>query len=193
MSIVKEKFILTLSYEMSVDTSTGEILETKLISRKVDSSDIKPSKKVVNSDTEPKLILESNKYYLNDAAISLMNIEPGDKIDIKYEENKNGKFPVIGIDESFGVKGGNKLNKSNTVSFRGTKNLELSKYGSEFKIIPHPSKSDLFVLTSEKTVKIEPPKGDDNIYVEEQDIDLDSIIDEQDANITEIDSSFFKL
>ena len=87
----------------------------------------------------------------------------------------------------------NKLNKSNTVSFRGTKNLELSKYGSEFKIIPHPSKSDLFVLTSEKTVKIESPKGDDNIYVEEQDIDLDSIIDEQDANITEIDSSFFKL
>ena len=106
MSIVKEKFILTLSYEMSVDTSTGEILETKLISRKVDSSDIKPSKKVVDFDTEPKLILESNKYYLNDAAISLMGIEPGDKIDIKYEENKNGKFPVIGIDESFGVKGG---------------------------------------------------------------------------------------
>ena len=63
MSVVKEKFILTLSYEMSIDTSTGEILETKLIDRKVDKSDIKVTKKVIaeDSDTEPKLVLESNK------------------------------------------------------------------------------------------------------------------------------------
>ena len=49
MSVVKEKFILTLSYEMSIDTSTGEILETKLIDRKVDKSDIKVTKKVMKS------------------------------------------------------------------------------------------------------------------------------------------------
>ena len=87
MSVVKEKFILTLSYEMSVDTSTGEILETKLIDRKVDKSDIKVTKKVIaeDSDTEPKLVLESNKYCLNSAAIALMGIEPDDKLDIKYD------------------------------------------------------------------------------------------------------------
>ena len=87
MSVVKEKFILTLSYEMSIDTSTGEILETKLIDRKVDKSDIKVTKKVIaeDSDTEPKLVLESNKYYLNSAAITLMGIGPDDKLDIKYD------------------------------------------------------------------------------------------------------------
>ena len=90
MSVVKEKFILTLSYEMSVDTSTGEILETKLIDRKVDKSDIKVTKKVIaeDSDTEPKLVLESNKYCLNGAAIALMGIGPNDKLDVKYDDGK---------------------------------------------------------------------------------------------------------
>lgn len=201
MSVVKEKFILTLSYEMSVDTSTGEILETKLIDRKVDKSDIKVTKKVIaeDSDTEPKLVLESNKYCLNGAAIALMGIGPNDKLDVKYDDGKNGKFPVIGTDEAFGTKGGNKLTKSNTVACRGSKNEELSKYGSEFKLVPHPSKDGLFILTTNSS-PIEQLVGDDNVHVEEEDtediafdLNLDEIAEEQDANISEIDSSFFKL
>ena len=194
MSVVKEKFILTLSYEMSIDTSTGEILETKLINRKVDKSDIKVTKKVIaeDSDTEPKLILERNKY-------GLMCIGPDDKLDIKYDDGKNGKFPVIGTDEAFGTKGGNKLTKSNTVACRGSKNEELSKYGSEFKLVPHPSKAGLFILTTNSS-PIEQLVGDDNVHVEEEDtediafdLNLDEVAEEQDANVSEIDSSFFKL
>lgn len=201
MSVIKEKFILTLSYEMSIDTSTGEILETKLIDRKVDKSDIKVTKKVIaeDSDTEPKLVLESNKYCLNSAAIALMGIKPGDKLDIKYSEEKNDKFPVIGIDEVFGTKGGNILSKSNTVACRGSKNTELSKYGSEFKLVPHPSKTGLFILTTNSS-PIEQLVGDDNVHIEEKDIEdeffnlnLDEVVEEQDANVSEIDSSFFKL
>ena len=42
MSVIKEKLILTLKYEMSVDTSTGEVLETKLLSKKVDTEEAAP-------------------------------------------------------------------------------------------------------------------------------------------------------
>lgn len=193
MSIVKEKFILTFTYEMSIDTSTGEVIESKLIDKKIDKPNV--PKKVIEEDPEPKVVLEGNKYCLNNAAITLMNIKPGDKVDIKYEDGKNGKFPVIGTDEAFGTKGGNKVSSSNTVACRGSKNSELSKYGNEFKIVPHPSKADLFALVSDSS-PIELPKGDDNVHIEEEDLafdlDLDEI-DNQDANITEIDSNFFKL
>lgn len=196
MPTVKEKFILTLTYEMSVDTDTGEILETRLIDRSVDKSDLKarPKKVVIkDTDTEPKLTLESNKYHLNGAAVELMNLSPDDKLDIKYDDGKEGKFPVIGTDEAFGTKGGNKLTKSNTVACRGSKNEELSKYGSEFKLIPHPTKSGLFILSSGENIPI--LAGDDNVKVDEDplDLSLEDLVDEKDATITEIDSSFFKL
>ena len=152
-----------------------------------------------SSDTEPKLVLESNKYCLNSAAITLMGIGPDDKLDVKYDDGKNGKFPVIGTDEAFGTKGGNKLTKSNTVACRGSKNEELSKYGSEFKLVPHPSKAGLFILTTDSS-PIEQLVGDDNVHVEEEDtedivfdLNLDEVAEEQDANVSEIDSSFFKL
>lgn len=190
MSIIKEKFILTLSYEMSVDTSTGEILETKLLDKKVDKpSKDKPKIKEDNS-TEPILTLESSKFSLNSSAIKLMNLSAGDKIDIKYEDGKDGKFPVIGVDEAFGTRGGNKLTGSNTVAFRGNKNTELAKYGTEFKITPHPSKSGLFILSS-GNIPTPSTNGDENVNVEDFNLDLDNI--EEDTDITEIDASFFKL
>lgn len=195
MAVIKEKFILTLSYEMSIDSSTGEIIESKLIERKVNKPDTKVSKKIVEEDPEPKLVLEGNKYCLNSAAITLMGIKPGDKLDVKYDDGKNGKFPVIGTDEAFGTKGGNILSKSNTVACRGSKNSELSKYGNEFKLVPHPSKAELFILTSDSS-PIEMPEGDDNVHIEEDDLAFDLDLDEeinQDTDVTEIDSTFFKL
>lgn len=195
--IAKETFTLTLTYEMSVNTDTGEILETRLIDRSVGKSDIKAvkttSKKVVRDESsEPKLILDSTKCYLNPAAVSLMGVGSDDRIDIKYE---NG-VPVIGTDEAFGTKGGNKLTKSNTVACRGSKNEELAKHGNSFTITPHPSKQGLFILSSGE-VNIEKLTGDDNVNIEEGDevfdLNLDELVDDKDANITEIDSNFFKL
>ena len=80
-----------------------------------------------------------------------------------------------------------------------SKNEELSKYGSEFKLVPHPSKAGLFILTTDSS-PIEQLVGDDNVHVEEEDtedivfdLNLDEVAEEQDANVSEIDSSFFKL
>lgn len=199
MPTVKETFILSLTYEMSVDTETGEVLETKLIDRSVNKS-VKAMKATANEavqddDKEPKLYLEDNKCRLNSKAVSLMGISPGDKLDIKYDDGKNGSVPIIGTDEAFGTKGGNKLTKSNTIACRGSKNEELSKYGKEFVLAVHPSKAGLFVLTSEE-VAVDQLVGDDNINIDTPegiDLDLEGLVDDKDANVSSIDTNFFKL
>ena len=199
MPTIKETFILSLTYEMSVDTETGEVLETKLIDRSVNkpvkAMKATASEAVQDNDKEPKLYLEDNKCRLNSKAISLMGISPGDKLDIKYDEGKNGSVPVIGTDEAFGTKGGNKLTKSNTIACRGSKNEELSKYGKEFVLATHPSKAGLFVLTSEE-VAVDQLVGDDNINIDTPegiDLDLEGLVDDKDANVSSIDTNFFKL
>ena len=199
MPTIKETFILSLTYEMSVDTETGEVLETKLINRSVNKP-VKAMKATANEagqddDKEPKLYLEDNKCRLNSKAISLMGISPGDKLDIKYDEGKNGSVPVIGTDEAFGTKGGNKLTKSNTIACRGSKNEELSKYGKEFVLAIHPSKAGLFVLTSEE-VAVDQLVGDDNVNIDTPegiDLNLEGLVDDEDANVSSIDTNFFKL
>ena len=199
MPTIKETFILSLTYEMSVDTETGEVLETKLIDRSVNKP-VKAMKEtaseaVQDNDKEPKLYLEDNKCRLNSKAISLMGVSPGDKLDIKYDEGKNGSVPVIGTDEAFGTKGGNKLTKSNTIACRGSKNEELSKYGKEFVLAIHPSKAGLFVLTSEE-VAVDQLVGDDNVNIDTPegiDLNLEGLVDDEDANVSSIDTNFFKL
>ena len=199
MPTIKETFILSLTYEMSVDTETGEVLETKLIDRSVNKP-VKAMKATANEavqddDKEPKLYLEDNKCRLNSKAISLMGISPGDKLDIKYDDGKNGSVPIIGTDEAFGTKGGNKLTKSNTIACRGSKNEELSKYGKEFVLAIHPSKAGLFVLTSEE-VAVDQLVGDDNVNIDTPegiDLNLEGLVDDEDANVSSIDTNFFKL
>lgn len=79
-----------------------------------------------------------------------------------------------------------------------SKNEELSKYGHVFDIKPHDSKDGLFILVGDSTPEINLPK-DENIAIDGSDedlpldVDLSALIDEKDANIEEIDSSFFKL
>ena len=199
MPTIKETFILSLTYEMSVDTETGEVLETKLIDRSVNkpvkAMKATASEVVQDNDKEPKLYLEDNKCRLNSKAVSLMGISPGDKLDIKYDDGKNGSVPIIGTDEAFGTKGGNKLTKSNTIACRGSKNEELSKYGKEFVLAVHPSKAGLFVLTSEE-VAVDQLVGDDNINIDTPegiDLDLEGLVDDKDANVSSIDTNFFKL
>lgn len=183
--IVTHKF--TITYEAKIDTDTGAILDTKIVS-KSPSKEKSPIKE--DNDPEPKITLETNKYCLNNAAVKLMNITAGDKLDIKYEEGKDCAVPIIGTDDAFGTKGGCKLTKTNTVACRGNKNEELSKYGSVFKLVPHPQKEGLFVLTSDK-VQIDQLKGDKEEDKEEDDLPFD--LDITDPNVEEIDSKYFQL
>lgn len=178
--MAKSKYQFTITYESTVDTDTGEILDTVILTK----SEPKTKKsKVSDNETIPKLYLEDNKYRLNSAAAQLINAEPDSKLDIKYEESNGSTFPVIGLDEVFGTHSGNRLTQSLTVAFRGNKNNELSKFGKEFTIIAHPNKDGLFVLSTGETPKKEELKGDENIQLDLKDLEAE--------DATEIDSNFF--
>ena len=204
MDPIIEEFTITLKYQARVDTETGE-MTTKCISRKVDKTNFevveekskkRTSKSKKEESTVPSLILEENKYCLNQAAITLMGVEPDCKLDIKYEKRGKETIPVIGSDESFGTHNGNKLNKSLTVACRGSKREELSKYGIEFTLVPHETKDGIFILQN-KNADFEPtvsnvPETEDEIELPD-DIDLQDLIDDKDATITEVDASMFQL
>ena len=84
------------------------------------------------------ITLDSNKLVFNNKAISDMEIEYEDRIVIKYEKIGKENLPIIGKDLSFDEEGsGNKVTKSNTISYRGKVNTILSEYGTEFELVPH--------------------------------------------------------
>lgn len=178
MATIKQQF--TITYEREIDVDTGEILKTTVIS----SSDIKPEKQKIikkDQDTEAKVYLEDNKLRLNSLAMEILNVNPGDRIDIQYTDT----HPIIGTSDSFGnPEGGTKLTKSCTISFKGKKSEVLQKFGNEFKII---ESNGQFILDGEKEI-IQDSIKDDNINIEDIDLNLDDLLDD-----TEIKSSMFQL
>lgn len=107
---MKVKFIISVDtttgeFEV-VNSETGEIKKVDLPKEKKSSSK-KTTKKDENPN--PTLTLEENKYILNSAAVELLEVEPEDRLDIKYEKQGKGDLiPVIGTNEAFGTKAGKK-------------------------------------------------------------------------------------
>lgn len=156
---MKETFLTTYSfvYEQTVDTETGEIINSKLLDKKVVVSE-KPDPE----DEIPRVTLENNKIVFNNSAIRLMSVKPGTLMDIKYKVNNGVSTPVLGTAEAFNVEGGNKLTKSNSISFRGVKNETLSQYGKNF-ILENSLRKGEFILTNKENVI----NTDDKIGIDE--------------------------
>ncbi len=181
---------LDIIFHYEVDDITGEIKYIGKEEIKVDTFK-STNKKVLNTDTdtEPKLYLLENKYRLNAKAIALLKPTNDDRIDIKYEI---GNIPVIGLDSVFGTNNGCKISKSNTVSLRGAKFDQLSKYGNEFTLIEHTDKEGLFIL--QPLIEPSPLNGDENVNIENVDINFnfEDLFLEEDADKKEIDVNLFK-
>lgn len=73
------------------------------------------------------VIVKDNKLILSDQLIDTLNAKPGDRINIGYIDKNGTLVPVICISDA-----GNKLNKTNTVSFRGKQKDFLCQFGSNF-------------------------------------------------------------
>ena len=73
------------------------------------------------------VIIRNNKLLLSDNIIELLSAKPGDRINIGYIEKDGNMIPIICIDAE-----GNKLNKNNTISFRGKQQEFLGQFGSNF-------------------------------------------------------------
>lgn len=74
-----------------------------------------------------QLTLEDSRLVLESSLIDLLQAQVGDRIQIEYTEKDFEIVPIILKSD-----GGNKLTKSNTVSFRGKANSTLSSYGTKF-------------------------------------------------------------
>lgn len=178
----------------AINSETGEI---KFFSP-VKKSTTKKSVSKVDTDTTPKLTLETSKYILTQAAADLLGVQPDDRIDIKYEKQGKRMVPIIGSNEAFGTKAGNKLTKSLTVSCRGKANEELSQYGTIFTITAHPIKEGLFILNGDKIIPEQQVDDAVEIKEDQSDVDLDSELDDllaEDStdNITEITNFDFNI
>lgn len=155
---MKTKFILktTFTYEQTVDTETGEILETKLLNKKVDIADkLDPDEKM------PIVLLDNSKLVFNKSAIELMNVKVGTLMDVRYKAQNGISIPVLGTAEAFNVEGGNKLTKSNTLSFRGAKRETLSGYGTRFALEPTQRRGEFNLISQDGKIEIDDKVGID--------------------------------
>lgn len=180
-----------------LDEETGEIIKE---TRELKEDSVKKpratssSKSKIQENPNPILTLEENKYVLTTGAVELLGVEAGDKIDIKFQKVGKQTIPVIGSDEVFGTKGGNKLTKTNTVSCRGKANDELSAFGTEFTLEEHPNKKGLFILRGENTPKVT-PEATPEPEEEDEDLSVDLVDDEEEESveISEDDFNFDEL
>ncbi len=165
-----QRFKVLFTYEQ--DDETGEV---KVINREVVNDDLpkakktsSPKKSKADENPEPELILEDNKYSLNTAAAELLGVEADDRIDIKFEKRDKVRVPVIGCNTAFGTQGGNRLTKSNTVSYRGKNHDLLEEYGTVFSF-KETDKEGIFELVGDKPLPEE--KEDENVKIVDEEVE----------------------
>lgn len=157
------------------------------------SSSKKKDSEVDDTNPNPLLILEENKYILNKAAVEALGVEPGDKVDIKQQKLNKKECLIIGAAETFGTQSGNKLTQKNAVSYRGKNNQNLAEHGNEFTFTPHPKIDGLFILTGNREPEIKEdvvPEAEDIASEDELDDEMASLIDGN-ADDTEISDNDF--
>lgn len=136
--------------------------------------------KKIKDDGDPvsKIILLDNKIQFNKAAIDLTGFEPEMKIDIKFEKKGRIVTPVLCQDS----KTGNRLTKTYTISFRGSRHDNLAEHGDIFELIPYPDKEGYFKLKGNA-----PEKEDDIVEIPEE------ITDPEEISDIDIDENEFEL
>ena len=146
-----------------VDDTTGEIFSEERIlgeeTKKTKSTSTRTKKPKDDGDPTPKVTLLDNKLQLNKAAIELTGFEPEMKIDVKFEKKGRTITPVMCQDD----KTGNRLTKTYTVSFRGSRHDNLIEYGTVFELSSYDGKEGYFKLKGDA-----PEKEDDIIDVPEE-------------------------
>lgn len=187
---------LDILFHYEVNEQTGEITyigkEEISVDTKATKSATKTSTKAsaakVDANPDPIITLDSNKLILTQGAVDLLQVCADCRIDIKYKKKDKKAVPIIGTDAAFGTKSGNKLTKSNTVSYRGAANEKLSAYGTTFKLEPTEDKG-IYYLVGDK-VQEENSVPDEIIDIENE-LDIESLdninIDEDDKDLEKFD------
>ena len=195
---IKSEWLNEETGEVITDTRELKDDSVKKPSTRKSSSSKKKDSEVDDSNPNPLLILEENKYILNKAAVEALGVEPGDKVDIKQQKLNKKECLVIGAAETFGTQSGNKLTQKNAVSYRGKNNQNLAEHGNEFTFTPHPKIDGLFILTGNQEPEIKEdvvPEAEDIASEDELDDEMASLVDgnADDTEILDNDFNFDNL
>ena len=85
---IKSEWLNEETGEIFIDTRELKDDSVKKPSTRKSSSKKKDSE-VDDTNPNPLLILEENKYILNKAAVEALGVEPGDKVDLKQQTLNN--------------------------------------------------------------------------------------------------------
>lgn len=126
-----------------------EFDEVRKTVRNLKCEPIKEEQLEINSNGKPIVEVEENKLLLSPEVIQLLGISPGDRVSINYTQLSNElTIPLIARSEKFADReAGNKLTKSNTVSFKGKQRTLLLEYGSIFTL-KESNNPGVYYLTS---------------------------------------------
>lgn len=166
---------LDILFHYDVNEQTGEVTFIGKEEISVDTaatSTKRKSVKAVENNQEPLITLDSNKLILTTGAVDLMKICADCRVDIKYKKKDKVSVPVIGTDAAFETKGGNKLTKTNTISFRGAANEKLAQFGTTFKLEPSENDGIFYMIGNKMNQSVE----EDAIDIENE-LDLEALED----------------
>lgn len=93
------------------------------------------------------ITLRDNRLFIDKEAVKLLAIAPDDRIEVRYWNEGDTTFPIIGKIEAFGDCEGRRVTKKYTVSFRGQQAQVLQIYGTDFTLSTMEGKS-FFKMTA---------------------------------------------
>ena len=179
---------------VALNVETGEIRDFAPTTAKKTTT-TRSSKKKVDENPNPQLTLEDNKYSLNTAAVELMGVEPEAKLCIKMKKIDGSMTPIIGTNEAFKVKDGNRLTKSFTVACRGANHDALAAYGTVFDLEANPNLEGTFILKGDKgPVIVHDENISENVEIPEdlENISLEGLADDTPDAEGEVDGAMFE-
>lgn len=184
-----KKVIVSFDFDSETDSVSNVTCIVDGVEKKKKTTK-KVSKDVVLEE-ESLITLEENKLVFNNKSIQDLGIIPESRIIIKYEKVGKNNVPIIGTDTSFDEEGnGNKITKSNTVTYKGKQNTILSEYGNEFTIEPY--KDGIFKLISKggsKTVTKQETHSLETLVTKAEGYDV-GVFTDDDSNTEITDFSF---
>lgn len=181
-----KQVLVTFDFDPETDSVTNVKCSVDGVEKKKRTT--KKLKDVVEEmASTPIITLESNKLIFNNRSVADMELNPEDRVVIKWKEIDNKMSPIIGKDIAFDEEGtGNKVTKSFTVTYKGKANDILADAGKEFTLVPYGDNIWRLISTGEEkeTISLNKVLNDAESTIPELIVDADET--------TEIDELQFK-
>ena len=182
---------ITVTFDF--DTETENVSNIKVVNNSEKKKTTTRRLKDVETEmaAEAIITLEPNKLIFNSKAVADLELEYEDRVIVKWVKEGKKMIPVIGKDIAFDEEGaGNKVTKTNTVTYRGKANSVLAELGTEFTLVAHDTDIWKLAPTAEGIVETEDSPIEDLIEKAVQ-VEAELIVDDEDE--MEIEELQFKL